>query len=234
MFAKIKNRTITASGAGVLMILLLTYVIGNAAFFNVYLAFRLLALTGVYIILALLAPDFRGIGDMFQEIWDTTRKDIPKEEKMDIIKSFLETTCAQWYKYWIMYQEIVNGGVERPKERIKRLYNQLVRVGKGEINLFQISWIFAYISYTLIVSCNYFAIAVPFDVMISMGILIMILISSGSILGLSKFLREVFKLVSCLDERTIESRLRTLELYIKRGSKRYYYISLNGNGEEVK
>lgn len=229
MLDKIKTRTITASGAAVLLISLMIYVFSFAGVFSLIFSFRILGLTAAYLALALLSPDFRGISEMFYETWTILKFDIPAKEKMDMIKTFLEATCAEWEKYWCLYQEIVNGGCIKPKQKYKLIYYYIKRMSKGEINLTQITWIYFYVCYSLLLSANYFFIPVPVDIIVSIGVLILILLSSGGIIGLTKFITEIFKLLDYEDEESIEKILRGLEVYIKRGAKKFYYITIIEN-----
>jgi len=230
MLDKFRSRTIHIGGALILLAILIISLIGC----DIYILFnkiRIVIGVSIYLLLALASLDFHGIEEMFNEIWSSTKKDIPKEEKLDMIKSFLESSCARWGKYWEMYQNIVNGGIEKPSETWKRVLDRFKIIYKGEINTQQIFWIFIYIVYSLIFSCNIIVIPAPIDIIVNIGITILILLTSGHILGMSKFLQEIFKIVSCRNEKSIEARLRNLEIYIKRGAKRFYYISVNGEDE---
>jgi hypothetical protein len=181
-------------------------------------------------LLALVTKDLRGIDEMFGEVWTITQQDgIPCKEKMDIIKSYLDAAVAQWHNYWILYQDMVNGGSNKPKKKFDLVKYHMKQVSKGEINFYQIIWIFLYTAYSIFAAVDFSVLAAPLDIIVSLGILLAVLLSGGHIVGITKTMTEMFKLLQCREDDTggqIELRLRTIERLIERASKNYYFLTV--------
>lgn len=223
MFEQIRQRTIKASGALVLIFTLTTLVI-QSMFFNFGSMFKIIGLTSVYMILALLSDDTRGIGQMFDQAWDIyITKSLNPNEKIEIIKDFIAATVTKWDKYWRLYQKITHKDYKKRtrKEQIRAYIKKIIN---GEINLIQAIWIFIYLCYSVIFS-GVVSIPIPFDILVIIGILLLILLSSGSIRGMTKFMEEVFKTLHVEDKSQIKTKLTLLETLIINGAKNYYYLS---------
>ena len=96
MLEKFKTRTIKFGGALIILAMLIIFLWGNQKAFDIFDSVKLIAAVSMYLIISLSAFDFRGIDEMFNEIWVTTQKtEIPKAEKLDMIASFLETGCSR-------------------------------------------------------------------------------------------------------------------------------------------
>jgi len=230
LLKKLTVRTLSFTGSMIFLVSLGTYLLINGSVFNPYYFIRIFGLVALYVILALVTKDLRGIDEMFSEVWTITQQEgISCAEKMDIIKAYLDSAVAQWHSYWVKYQDMVNGGSGKPSGKWRLFKYHMVQISKGEINLYQIIWIFIYTSYSILASVSFFALQAPFDIIISLGILLAVLLSGGQIVGISKTMIEMFKLLKCQEDETgasLEMRLRTIERLIMRASKNYYFLTI--------
>jgi len=224
MFENIKTRTIQANGAIILMTSLVTYLYAYMGLFDTFYFVRLIGLSCLYIILALFSDDYRGIGEMFDQVWKIQQTEIPDDEKLDLIKNFLESAVADWYHYWVKFQTIANGK-EPLTKKAEKLGCIFKRIVKGEISLFQGIWIFMYLVYSILLASGVIAIEGPYDIILSIGFLLIILFASGNIKGITKFLEEVFRALKVESQDQIKGKLRVIESLIMNASKNYYFIT---------
>ena len=226
----IKQRTIKFSGVLTIIVSLIVWMIAySAEIANPILIFRLIGLTTGYFILALISEDYRGLGEMFSRIWDINQTDgISDDEKLNLIRNFLEAEVVKWNKYWSLYQTISKQKdiKDYPQFIVAILKEYTLRIIKGEVNVYQAGWIFAYLAHTLIMTANIFEIPIPIDILVSIGIMFIILFASRSIVGFGKFMTEFFKAVVGESETQIKARLKLAENLIITGSKSYYFISI--------
>lgn len=221
---KITNRTIKSSGALVLIFTLATLVI-QGIFFSTTCVFKIIGLTAIYMLLALLSDDSRGIGQMFDQVWDIyITRTLKPDEKLEVIKDFIAAAVTKWDKYWELYQKVSKNGDFKKRTRKERLRSYVDKILHGEINIMQGIWIFVYLTYSVLF-CGVVQIPIPFDIIVIVGILMIILYTSGSIRGISKFMEEVFKTLHVEDESQIKTKLTLLETLIVNGAKNYYYLS---------
>lgn len=206
------------------MTTLITYLIAYMYLFDELYFIRLIGLSCLYIILALFSDDYRGIGEMFDQVWRISQSDIPDDEKLDLIKNFLESAVAEWYHYWLLFQTTANGRKVNEK-RIQNIGDMFRRIIKGEISLFQGIWIFTYLVYSILISSGVIAIEGPYDIILSIGFLLIILYASGNIKGITKFLEEVFRALKIENKEQIKGKLRVIESLIMNASKNYYFIT---------
>ena len=230
MLEIVKQRTIKFSGVLTIIFSLIVWMIAYAAeIANPILIMRLIGLTSGYFILALISEDYRGLGEMFSRIWDINQTDgIADDEKLNLIRNFLEAEVVKWNKYWNLYQSISQQKkIKDYPEFIKSVLKEYtLRIIKGEVNVQQAGWIFAYLAHTLIMSANIFDIPIPIDILVSIGLMFIILFASGSIVGFGKFMTEFFKAVVGESEKQIKAILKLTEDLIITGSKSYYFITI--------
>lgn len=218
------KRTIPFSGAIIWILSLLWYVGAAVGVFGTYAVIRIAGLTAAYIVLALYTDDYRGIGEMFDQVWEIyLNKVLDEEERLVLIRNFLEASVTRWDKYWRKFQEITNG-TEPIKDKIKKIEITFKRIVNGEVTFFQGIWIFIYMCYTVLVS-NFLSVPMPFDIIVSVGLLLIILFTGGHIKGLGKFLEEIFKTLKYENKDQVQSKLKLLENVIMSGAKNYYFIT---------
>jgi len=232
MFNSIKTRTIKANGALILVTSLITYLIAYIGLFDEFYFVRLIGLSCLYIVLALFSDDYRGIGEMFDQVWKINQTSIPDDEKLELIRNFLEAATADWYHYWLLFQTTANGLAPHTK-KAQKIGDIFKRITKGEISLFQGLWIFMYLVYSILLSSGVVAIEGPYDIILSIGFLLIILFASGNIKGITKFLEEIFRALKVENADQIKGKLRVIESLIMNASKNYYFITCCIDAEEL-
>lgn len=235
LWNKISTYTIPFGGTLVFITSLIAYVL----FYSTYLgdsfsSVKLIGLVSMYLLLALATDDKAGVGDMLLQVWDIHQtKTLEDEEKMKLIRSYLESAVSEWCKYWRMFQELVNGG-DPFKTKWQKFCLQMRQIKEGEINVLQAIWIYAYLAYTVIFSSGILKISEPIDLIISSGALLAILFTAGKIKGFNDFMAEIFKQLSYTDPIQIKGKLAVLEQYIIKGSQRYYFLDIKLEEEKNK
>ena len=107
------------------------------------------------------------------------------------------------------------------------------RITKGEISLFQGLWIFMYLIYSILMASGVVAIEGPYDIILSIGFLLIILFASGNIKGITKFLEEVFRALKVESKEQVTGKLRVIESLIMNASKSYYFITCCAEPEAI-
>lgn len=220
-----KTKTIPFSGAITLVVSLIIYAMFYKDMITDEIFLFRISLTNVYIVLALLSTNSKEfLKKTVEQVWEINKtNEISAIERKSIILNFLTIAVYKWNKFWRMFQEIVlsEKPIQEKMRRTKDLFRQII---KGEINLFQALWIFAYLSYSIIISSNFFQIATPIDFLVNIAFLLIILFESGSIIGIGAFIFEIFKTLIPVDEKYIQNQLTNLEHVIMNGSKTYYFL----------
>ena len=227
LWQKLTTYTIPFSGTLVFIVSLIAYVfyysdkLGDE-FTNV----KLVGLIAMYLILALASDDKSGIGDMLLQVWDIHQTGgLEDDNKMKLIKSYLESAVTEWTKYWRMFQELVNGG-DPLKTRGKKFLGAMKEIKEGEVNVLQAIWIYAYLIYTVVFSSGILPISEPVDLIISSGTLLIILFTAGKIKGFNDFMAELFKQLKFEDATEIKGKLEVLQQFIIKGAQRYYFLDI--------
>jgi len=232
----LKDKAIPFSGAITLIFSIFTFVYYYYDIFpSEIFVVRVFGLTTIYILLALVSKEMREeLGKIMERVWGINRTDglDPSERKM-IILNFLEIAVSRWAKFWRMFQEIVN-----EKSDIRTKFRKLKDLGReflnGEINIAQACWIFAYLTYSILISANYFQIPAPVDWIVNIGFFLIMLFVSGKIKGIGTFMFDVFTSLRPIDDKYIQSQLTTLENVIETGSKTYYFFDVKDENSKIK
>jgi len=227
MLNNFKKRTIKFSGVASLVISIGIFVYYYQEFFpSTFFIIRVAGFTSLYLILALASQDPSPLEDILVQVWTINRKDkIKAEVKLEMILSFLERAITKWYGLFRRFQEIVNDDYQY-SGKLKRLKENGKKVTQGEINIEQMSWIFSYLCYSIVISANLINISAPIDFLINIGFFIMILFASGGIKGIGTALVEIFETIKPEKGRKIEIQLHSLEKLIVQGSHSYYFFDI--------
>lgn len=224
----LKDKAIPFSGAMSLIISIFLFVYYFYDIFpSEFFVVRVFGLTTVYILLALISKEKReALGRTIEQVWNINATDIitPSERKL-IILNFLEIAVSHWAKFWRMFQEIINEKTDI-RTKIRKLKELGKEFLKGEINIAQAIWIFAYLTYSVLISANFFQIPAPIDFLVNIAFFIVMLFVSGSIKGIGAFMFDIFTTLRPVDEKFIKSQLTTLANVIMKGSKTYYFFDL--------
>ena len=145
----------------------------------------------LYFILALLSGSFPMISEIMTNILSIKNEnDLANTEKILVIKDQLEIYNDYFGK---IFTEVRTGDkhntIFQAKEYIK---TTSYRVMKGSITPLQTLWIMGYISYQILLQSNFLNIALPYNIIITVGFLIILQLTSGSIQGLGKLIGDLY------------------------------------------
>ncbi|MCP4762588.1 MAG: hypothetical protein GY870_12480 [archaeon] len=190
---------------------------------------KTIAMVGIYMIIGLASRDYDAIGVFVERIWSLNCTNGVKENiKMANIKSYIAIYIAQWNRYWRMWQDI-NNGVEDTWTWKDEVSDQLKRIPKGSLSLTQITWIIGYVIYNLVRISGYLdltPLGVLFDFHIIFDIVSLSFFSytSGIVLGMDKFMSNIFESVKPVGETEIIERLSILKEHIIGGARRFGFL----------
>lgn len=175
----------------------------------------------VYFIVGLAVKRERGICDMIDRILYISENGQTSQEKLSLIRSFIEINVNKWDQYWHLYEEIVKG--QKITGRIKRV---LMRVPRGSLSLGQFVWIFFYIIFNFLRTHMYFSFIIP-DItfiidFVGLGFFI---ITSSNVIGTDEFLKVLFESIRPDEKRDVEATLRLLESNIMFAAKQYGFMT---------
>lgn len=177
----------------------------------------------IYLVRALVSENAKGIEGKFNTVWDiVVSPNIETDYKFELVKGHIKTAVSKWVHYWNEFGIIVLGDATL-KTKWRRLKELWKRILEGEINEGQIIWVFLYLVYTLIVTANIWEIPRPYDIIINMAFLVVLLYASSNVIGLGQFLIDVFTTLA-FGEGEIESKLFELENVIRDGCQSYYFL----------
>lgn len=228
----LKDKEIPFSGAVTLIVSIFTFVFFYYDTFpSEFFVVRVFGLTTIYILLALVTKEMKELlRTTIEQVWDINKTSglTPSERKLIII-NFLGIAVSHWTKFWRMFQEIVNEKTDL-KTTLNKLKNLLDKFLKGGINIGQALWIFLYLSYSVLISANFFQLPAPIDFLVNIAFFLAMLFQSGSIKGIGEFMFDIFTTLRPVDEKYVKSQLTTLENVIGTGSKSYYFFDLKEEG----
>lgn len=225
----LQYRTISASGTTTLVGTIVSSVIAIAIWLNLpwYIPFKIIGIIVLYAIIGLIADDLRGLDDLMKSVYDitVTKSDLSAQEKQTFIVSQVEAAIDQWLSLWILFEKIVKEE-ESLKTNTDLLLALLKKLPKGELNIYQALYIYAYFVYSIIFFVSDLTLNPIYDALIIVGVLILLLLSSGKMIGMSKFFIKVFKTLIPTSEEQIVHQLELLRQFIVQGNHVYYYLDL--------
>ena len=144
------------------------------------------------------------------------------------IKSYIAIHVTQWNRYYQMWQDIINGKEDSWTWK-DEISDQLKRIPNGSLNLTQICWIIVYIVYNLIRVNGYFeflplSFIFNFDFIFDIISLSFFSYTSGIVLGMNKFMNNIFISVKPIGEKEIVERLSILKEHIIGGAGRFGFL----------
>ena len=169
---------------------------GNFA--NSHLPINTIIMVGIYMLIGLASKDYKPLGMMIERVWNMNcQNGVTDDSKLQTIRAYIALNVAQWNRYWILYQQIVDekeGILWGTKEKLKEL---LGRIPNGQLDLKQFIWILCYIAYNVIRNNDY----IPFlpadmsdiDFIIDVAGLGFFTFSSGVVIGLGSFMEKIFE-----------------------------------------
>lgn len=221
---KLRQKTIKFSGAASIIFTIIGFVMYYGDdFANQYFGVRTMFMTIVYVFLALVSENVKGIDTLIKQVWEINCSDMDDDSKLSLIKVFLEKNVITWVKYWQLFQLIVNGKKEFGSSwsKTKRIF---MRIPRGEMNFFQFCWVFVYVIYNVLLGGNFFQISEPIDFLINIGGLGFFLFSTGGIISIGTFMKNVFESIKPSSEKEVKYSLELLETNIIFAARHYGFL----------
>lgn len=229
-FRRLTGKNIGFMDSITIVITLITLIIvgSNKEWSIALIIYRFGIMLPILYIRSLLSNDYSGIEGKLTHVWEISETNgITVSEKFELIKSHLSASVERWVKYWRMFQAIVNGDTSY-KKKWNMTKALLKKIYEGEIGMFQLIWISSYIFYSIVISTNVLEVPRPVDIFINIAFLTILLYASGNIIGLGKFLFDIFGILAPVaTEGDIEKRLVELQEKIVRDAHTYYWLDSN-------
>lgn len=174
----------------------------------------------IYIMSGLALRDYKGLEEMIEGVWDINKIDEPNQEhKLRLVKSYIEMKIHQWYNYWILFDIIVNENEKAVWNRKARIKDTLMRVPRGELNIKQFMWIVVYLIFNILQAQGYFPpFTLQYELPIDFTCLGLFMFTSGKVIGLNSYMKDMFKTIAPSDVNKAYDSLRLLEAQIKFGT----------------
>lgn len=154
---------------------------------------KVVFLVGMYFFLSLISGDISEVGELLTQILIIRDEDeYELTEKIVLIKDQLNLYTNHFSKIFTEVRKISNGGKKfhAIREEVKTTLN---RMYKGRLTPAQFVWDVAYAVYRILISNNYFQIALPIDVILSISFVGGLQLTSGRITGLGKLVGDILK-----------------------------------------
>lgn len=206
----------------------------NEGFAIALLVYRLGVFPSIFAIKSLLSKSYKPMGYVFKDSWDIINQPgLDDEEKVTILRNYLESRMERWLKYWIKFKTIVCKD-ESWKSKWKHIKELLKEIYRGEINIYQLAWLILYYIYAILIVTNILEIPGPYDLVISLVFLAVIYYATGDLIGLGTILVHIFGLLSGAEtEESIKEALIETEKDLKMGAQAYYFYTADKPNEVI-
>jgi len=198
---------------------LMTTLISLHSFFLINISSRSLIMIMVYICIALASDDYSGIIDMVERIWSINDNGDGDDEKLQLIKSFVQHNVIRWTKYWDLYGEVVNG--DKRNSKVKTV---LYKIPNGRINIKQFMWILLYIVYSVYFPDALLGLGEEFCFFVDLIGLSFFIFTGSNVIGMETFMTNIFEAIKPVDNKTVKQSLQLLESEIIYGARQYGFF----------
>ena len=210
-------------------ITLMVTLISLHSFFVISIEVKNLIMIFVYICIALASDDYKGLVNLVERVWSINDNGDDDDDKLQLIRSFLQHNVARWVKYWDLYGEVVNDS--KPTSKLKTF---LSKIPNGRINIKQFVWILSYIIYSVYFPDTLLGLGEEFCFFIDLVGLSFFIFTGSSVVGMETFMTNIFEAIKPVDNKSVKQSLQLLESEIIYGARQYGFIEskINLKGKE--
>ena len=228
--SKLRSKSIKFSGAITFNLFVSTY-----AYVSYYLNdnmnsfIRVAGTTLLYTLIALGTEKLSGVKSIFGQLSHVFTIDLQDADKMELIRRYLESAVSQWNRLWNIYRKIVKG------EKVSKLANLkefLTRIPRGNISPSEAAFIWTQLAYQISIAEKLLSIPTPFDFLIMAGFLLLLLLMSGIMGGITDIMVDIFESLKFKSVQDLKYKLNLIEGLIINTCKYYNLLVLKNENNK--
>lgn len=208
--------------SGVIALIVVSFIIQDVTKAAIHLDLQAILITIIYFMIALPSENYSGVEDVINTVWKYNKEARDADLKLQLIKSFLQISVVRWHRYFMMYEEIVNGKKITFGMKVQDMF---LRIVNGHVSFKQFVWIMAYVIYNLFKDSFFGFVSNDVDFIIGLLGIGFFMFTSGDILDMDQFMTNVFEVIKPTSKEDVKFSLSLLESNIIFGARQYGFLT---------